>query len=88
MLFLDHLDAIGDDGIGTLLDALAMSRGPTLIAGTKPWPSEGSSSLGVFTVPMSIPDEDVRRACWRDGLAMLDVALPDEDLDDLSAAFV
>ena len=91
ILYLDGLDALrGDERIfpyQRLLDVLGEYAVITILAGTQPWVPTGRSPLGVITVPFSIPDFALRRACWQAHLSSWDITLDGNEVDTLADRF-
>ena len=91
IVYLDGLDALrGDDRIipyQRLLDALGEYAAITILAGTRPWVPTGRSPLGVITVPFSIPDFALRRACWQAHLSSWDITLDGNEVNTLADRF-
>jgi hypothetical protein len=72
---------------GCLLDALAGSRGVTILAGQQSWIPGGLQPLGVVVVPFQMPGADQRAAHWRTHLGAHGFALASDELATLAGRF-
>ncbi|MEO8338179.1 MAG: AAA family ATPase [Nitrospirota bacterium] len=68
VLYCSGIDALQSEDKGdewpTFLNALAKDGGRTVLAGQKPWNSQGASPTGVITIDCHCPSVTERRECW------------------------
>jgi SpoVK/Ycf46/Vps4 family AAA+-type ATPase len=91
LLYLEGVDALQTDeranSYRRLLAKTAAARGVVVLAGEGAPGSFQQGAARLFDVHLAVPDFNLRRACWREGLERHDIALEESDLDALAARF-
>ncbi|MBD2184293.1 ATP-binding protein [Planktothrix sp. FACHB-1355] len=70
-----------------LLNAIAQTKGITILAGKQPWKPGIEGVLGILTIPFTVPDFTQRRLEWQERLEEAGISISPTDLDALSDRF-
>ena len=90
-LYLCGLDALRKEiwagQYQSLLHALAAHEGLVIMAGEAAWSYSGHNPAGVFSLNLTPPNFQLRRACWQTSLAAENVQFDEHELDALANRF-
>ncbi|OKH31286.1 AAA family ATPase [[Phormidium ambiguum] IAM M-71] len=91
LLYLDRLEILQEEEHALLyqdlLNAIAQTKGITILAGKQPWKPGTEGVLGIVTVPFTTLDFAQRRLEWEKHLSKAGISISPTDLDALSDRF-
>lgn len=91
VLYLQPVDCLHQDSTShlysLLINLLAETNTPIVVAGRQPWQPPGDRSLGMVTIPLAAPDFSERCTCWKAHLAAAGLAVEPSTIADLADRF-
>ena len=91
LLYLDNFDILYHEehqiSYQSFIKELEKNRRITILSGVQSWIPTATGVNGVITVPLTIPEPNQRRECWKTHLQAAQISIEDKELDILSDRF-